>query len=53
MDTRLALMCGIDIPIPECGLIIHQPRIREIAFLGERDFFTGVQSFCINKSMFV
>ena len=53
MDTRLALMCGIDIPIPECELIIHQPRIREIAFLGERDFFTGVQSFCINKSMFV
>ena len=34
-DLRLALMTGIDIPIPECKLIVHQPRIEEIAFLGE------------------
>lgn len=53
MDTRLALMCGIDIPIPECQLTIHQPRIKEIAFIGEKDFFTGIQCLCLNKSMFV
>lgn len=53
MDRRLALMCGIDIPIPECELIIHQPKIREIAYLGEKEFFTGVQTLCINKRMFV
>ena len=52
MDTRLALMCGIDIPIPECQLIIHQPKIKEIAFIGEKDFFTGIQTLCINKRMF-
>lgn len=52
MDTRLALMCGIDIPIPECQLIIHQPKIKEIAFIGEKEFFTGIQTMCINKRMF-
>ena len=42
MDTRLALMCGIDFPVPECQLTIHQPRIKEIALIGEADFFSGI-----------
>ena len=49
MDYRLALMCGIDLPIPELQLIIHQPRIKEIALIGEQDFFTGAQCLCITK----
>ena len=49
MDIRLALMCGIDIPIPECQLVIHQPTIKEIALVGELDFFTAIQCLCINK----
>ena len=53
MDTRLTLMCGTDYPVPECKLVIHQPRIKEIALIGESDFFTGVQCLCLNKSMFV
>lgn len=53
MDTRLALMCGTDYPVPECQLTIHQPRIKEISLIGESDFFTGVQCLCLNKSMFV
>lgn len=53
MDTRLSLMCGTDYPVPECQLVIHQPRIKEIAFIGEADFFTGIQCLCLNKSMFV
>ena len=52
MDLRLALMCGTDIPIPECQLEIHQPKIKEIALIGENDFFSGVQCLCINKTMF-
>lgn len=52
MDYRLSLMSGIDIPIPECNLILHQPTIKEIAFLGENDFFVGAQCLCINKSMY-
>ena len=53
MDTRLALMCGTDYPVPECQLIVHQPRIKEISFIGESDFFSGIQCLCLNKSMFV
>ena len=51
MDLRLALMCGIDIPIEECQLVIHQPTIKEIAFIGEKEFLTGVQTLCITKNM--
>lgn len=50
MDSRLALMAGIDIPIPECKAILHQPSIREIAFLGEQTFFTGIQCLCVQKA---
>ena len=50
-DLRLALMCGTDIPIPECQLIVHQPRIKEIALIGDTDFFTGIQTLCVNKTM--
>lgn len=53
MDTRLALMTGVDIPIPTCQLTMHQPTLKEIAFLGEEDFFKGVQCLCLHKSMFV
>ena len=53
MDNRLALMAGIDIPIPECQLILHQPTIQEIAYIGERNFFTGVQCLCLEKNMVV
>ena len=53
MDTRLLLMCGTDYPVPECQLIVHQPSIKEIALIGESDFFSGVQCLCLNKSMFV
>jgi len=41
MDYRLALMTGTDIPVPECQLTIHQPKIQEISFIGEQDFFVG------------
>lgn len=51
MDIRLALMSGVDIPIPECQIILHQPRIKEIGMIGEEAFFVGIQCLCINKSM--
>ena len=53
MDYRLILMCGTDYPVPECQLFIRQPRIKEIALIGETSFFTGIQCLCLNKSMFV
>lgn len=53
MDIRLALMTGIDIPIPQCQLVIHQPTIKDISFIGDDDFFKGVQCLSLSKSMFV
>ena len=50
-DLRLALMCGTDIPIPECACTAHQPKLSEIAFIGETDYFIGMQCLCIDKSM--
>ena len=50
-DIRLALMCGTDIPIPALGITLHQPKIKEIAFLGEEDFFVAVQCLNINRNM--
>ena len=50
-DMRLALMCGTDIPIPECQIAIHQPRLKEIALIGDEDFFPGIQTLCVNKKM--
>ncbi len=52
-DNRLALMTGIDIPIPECQLIAHQPNLTDIAFIGETEFFIGMQCLCISKNMMI
>lgn len=48
-DQRLALMTGVDIPIPECQLTIHQPTINEISIIGELEYNLGVQLICIDK----
>lgn len=51
MDIRLGLMTGIDLPIPELQITIHQPTIKEISFIGEKDFFLGVQCLVVNKNI--
>lgn len=53
MDYRLALMCGNDLPVPACQLVVHQPKLTEIALIGDKDFLIGVQCLCLYKSMFV
>lgn len=50
-DLRLQLMSGVDIPVPECQLTVHQPRIKEIALIGEHKFFIGAQTLYVNKNM--
>ena len=50
-SINLALITGVDIPIPECRLTVHQPSIKEISVMGEREFFRGVQTICISKHM--
>ena len=51
MDYRLALMTGVDIPIPEIQAAIHQPTLKEISMIGEENFFIGLQTLVINKNM--
>lgn len=44
-------MSGADIPITECNLILHQPSLREISYIGEKQFFIGAQCLSIQKNM--
>ena len=52
IDIGLSLMCGTDIPIPQCQIAVHQPRIREIALMGEKEYFVGAQILCIDKNVY-
>lgn len=45
-------MCGTDLPVPQCQAFVHQPKIKEIALIGENTFFAGAQCLTLNKSMF-
>ena len=52
MDS-LMLMSGVDIPIPELQIAVHQPTIKEISMIGEQEFFVGAQVLCLNKTMYI
>lgn len=41
MLGQLLLLSGNDIPFPEAQVTIHQPTLKEIAFIGEEAFFIG------------
>ena len=47
------LMTGVDIPIPELQIAVHQPTIKEISMIGEKEFFMGAQVLCLSKSMYI
>ena len=42
-------MTGVDIPIPEIQMTIHQPTLKEISYIGEQTFFMGMQTLLIDK----
>lgn len=46
-------MAGIDIPIPELQIVIHPPTIKDIAYMGESQFFTAVQYLCLDKESLI
>ena len=50
MVSSLALITGVDIPAIEFQTIIHQPRIKEIALVGEQEYFAMLQLLCFNKN---
>lgn len=52
MDYELALMTGVDIPLEQPQIIIHQPTLKEISMIGQKTFFSGIQFICINKKIY-
>ncbi len=52
-DIQLALMTGIKIPIPELQLVAHSPTIKDIAYMGESQFFTAMNYLCIYKAALI
>ena len=51
MIDELLLLSGNDIPFPEAKLIIHPPRLKEIAYITEKVFWPGCQLFKIDKNI--
>jgi hypothetical protein len=40
--NKLKLLTGVDVPIPDLQLTIHQPTVREISYMGELDYFSTI-----------
>ncbi|MGN0992902.1 MAG: hypothetical protein ACI4PE_03185 [Bacilli bacterium] len=49
MLNDLLLLSGNDIPFEKAKLIIHQPTIKEIAYIGEESFYTGCEFLRFSK----
>lgn len=49
--NNLSLLTGADIPFPEGRLIIHQPRLKEIGYIGENTFFLGCSFLSFSKDV--
>lgn len=48
--NKLLLQTGGDIPFPPAGVTIHTPNLKEIGFIGEKDFLVGCHFLCFNKN---
>lgn len=51
MNNDLLLLSGNDIPFTEAQITIHQPTIKEIAYIGEEAFFTGCELINFSKDI--
>lgn len=51
MLNELLLMSGNDIPFMEAQINIHQPTIKEIAYIGEENFYTGCEMLTFSKDI--
>ena len=49
MKNELLYISGNDIPFEQAKVIIHQPTIKEIAYIGEKNFFVGCQFLNFSK----
>lgn len=53
MLGELLLLSGNDIPFPEAQLSIHQPTLKEIAYIGEEKFFLGCELLNFTKKSLI
>ena len=51
MNNDLLFLSKNDIPFQEAQVIIHQPSIKEIAYIGEETFFTGCELINFSKNI--
>ena len=51
MIDELLLLSGNDLPFPEARLTIHQPRLKEIAYITEHCFWQGCELLKFNKEI--
>lgn len=49
MINKLLLQSGQDLPFIGASINVHQPKIKEIAFIGEDLFFLGSNFLCFSK----
>ena len=52
MIDYLLLLSKNDIPFVEAGVLIHQPTVKEIAFIGQENFFLGCEILNFSKKKF-
>ena len=50
MLNDLLLLSGNDIPLEEISLLLHPPTIKEIALIGEKNFFSGCELLRFTKN---
>ena len=51
MDNELLLISGVDIPFIEAQTVIRQPRLKEIAMIGEESFLMGIKFLTLSKNI--
>ena len=51
MLNELLLLSGNDIPFIEAQISIHQPTIKEIAYIGEENFYIGCEMLTFSKDI--
>ena len=53
MLNELLLLSGVDIPFPAAQINIHQPTLKDIAFIGEESFFIGCELLKFSKDSLI
>ena len=49
ITNDLLLLSGNDIPFARAGVTVHQPTVKEIAYIGEKAFFSGCELLKFSK----